>query len=155
MEHPGYNPHFTAASSWQDAATLVSFEPIVPGNTEGWAVQSFAVHVLDHKRRELAVGERSLEVDYGAFSFSQARKGKVEARRWAIEKSYGADPRELRVAGHEARSYEMGPVPDPDDVDPRMPAVVTWHENEMFYLLASNRLDVDVLFRIAESCYFK
>lgn len=147
------NPHFQSASSWQEAAALVNFKPVEPQWRDGQKAQSFAVHVMDHKQRELDIDERSLEVHFGTFSMSQALKADGEARRWAVETRYGTDPGEIRVAGREGRAYALGPEPEPDDIDPRMPAVVTWYEDNRFFLLASDRLQVDVLIRIAESCH--
>ena len=54
---------------------------------------------------------------------------------------------------HEAMAYELGPEPEPDDIDGRMPAVVTWSDGEIFYLVASGELTVDWLLRIAGSLY--
>ncbi len=150
---PQPNPHFKSATSWKEAAALVHFEPVVPQWTDGQKAQSFAVHVMDHKRRELDIGERSLEAYFGTFSMSQALKADGEARRWAIETRYGTDAREVTVAGHEGRAYALGPEPEPDDIDPRMPAIVTWYVDDRFFMLASDQLEVDVLTRIAESCY--
>ncbi len=147
------NPHFATAASWAEARKLIEFEPIRPRRTRGREVQSFAVHVRDHKKRELSPRSRSLEVHYGAFVFSQSRKGKSEARRWALGQSYGQNPKSVDIAGREGRLYPLGPVPEPDDIDPRMPAVVTWHDGEMFYLVASESLDADDLLVIARSCY--
>ncbi len=147
------NPHFANASSWKEAAKLVDFEPLRPRDTRGLEVQSFYVHVRDHKKRELSRRSRSLEVHYGEFVLSQARKGESEARRWALSTSYGSDPRSVDVAGREGRMYPPGPEPEPDDIDPRMPAVVTWCDGEMFYLVASEGLDAESLLAIAQSCY--
>lgn len=147
------NPHFASASTWAEAERLVDFEPLRPRHTRGHEVQSFAVHIRDHKKRELSRRSRSLEIHYGAFVLSQSRKGKSEARRWALGVSYGRDAQTADVAGREGRLYPLGPAPQPDDVDPRMPAVVTWCDGEMFYLLASERLEVESLLEIAQSCY--
>ena len=90
---------------------------------------------------------------YGGFVLSQSRKGASEARRWALSVSYGAEAKSADVAGREGRMYPLGPVPEADDIDPRMPAVVTWCEGEMFYLVASDTLGPDDLLVIARSCY--
>jgi hypothetical protein len=72
-----------------------------------------------------------------------------------VDVSYGASPEEARIAGHEGRVYDVGPEPEPDDIDPRLPAVVTWHDNGMFFLVASGELPPDALLRIAASLYDK
>lgn len=148
-----YNPHFAAVSSWKTARELLAFTPREPKDTAGRALQSLSVHVRDHKRRELAVADRTLEAHYGDFVLSQAWRGADEARRLALDMSYGPAAREARVAGHAARIYELGPVPPPDDIDGRMPAVVAWHDGELFYLIASDRMAADELARIAGSLY--
>ncbi len=153
MSSAASNPHFAGASSWGEAAKLLEFEPLRPHDTRGLEVQSFSVHVRDHKQRELSRRSRSLEVHYGDFVLSQSRKGKSEARRWALGTSYGSNPQSVDVAGREGRMYPPGPEPEPDDIDPRRPAVVTWCDGEMFYLLASERLEVESLLEIAQSCY--
>jgi hypothetical protein len=147
------NPHFAGAETWEDAGELVVFEPRRPRRTEGHELRSLSVFVMDHKMRRLAVEDRSLEAHYGAFSVSQCRKGEEEARRWAVELKYGQAPRPVVVAGHEGRIYDLGPVPPPDDIDPRPPAVVVWHDGEMVYLVASGELESDALLRVAESLY--
>ena len=147
------NPHFASVTSWDEAAKLVDFEPLRPRDTGGLEVQSFAIHVRDHKKRELSRRSRSLEVHFGEFVLSQSRKGKNEARRWALSNSYGSNPQSVDVAGREGRQYPLGPEPDPNDLDPRMPAVVTWCDGEMFYLVASERLEAESLLAIARSCY--
>lgn len=147
------NAHFEFPSSWDEAADLVNFKPVGPANTGGRDLQSFAVFVRDHKFRELARENRNLEVYYDGFSFSQSRQGVEEARRMALEVSYGRAPGEALVAGHEARVYELGPVPAADDIDPRSPAVVVWCDGDMFFLMASDSLQSDVLLPIAASIY--
>ena len=52
-----------------------------------------------------------------------------------------------------ARVYERGPEPPPGDIDGRSLAVVTWHDADMFYLIASDELTTDELVRIATSLY--
>jgi len=147
------NPHFETVATWEEAARLVDFEPRRPGRTAGFELRSLSVFVMDHKKRELAVRDRSLEAHFGGFSVSQAHKGVDEARHWALEKSYGPDARPATVAGREARTYELGPEVPPDDIDGRSPAVVTWHDGEMFYLVASYRLEAAQLLDIAGSLY--
>ena len=131
------NPHFETARDWRAARGMVAFRPLAPGYTAGFRLQAIRIHVRDHKMRDLAVAARSLEAHYGAFSLSQARKGASEARRLALEVSYGRDGREARIAGHEARVYERGPEPAADDIDGRSPAAAVWHDGEMLYLVAS------------------
>src|SRR4030095_9785991 len=103
---------------------MLSFRPLVPKYTAGLRLQSIQIHVRDHKQRDLAIGERTLEAHYGSFVLSQARKGEQEARRRALTLSYGPAPREARIGGHDARVYELGPEPEPGDIDGRSPSVV-------------------------------
>lgn len=147
------NPHFETALSWEEAEALVTFKPLNPCLTEGFTLQSIAIYVRDYKHRELPVGERSLEAHYDGFVFTQRSCGKDEARRLALEVSYGRLSIEAKIACHEARVYELGPEPEPNDIDPRNPAVVVWHDSEMLLLIASDQLPSDALVRIAESVY--
>jgi hypothetical protein len=147
------NPHFQTAFSWKEAAALLTFRPVEPKHTEGFSLQSICVFVRDHKRRELPVGKRSLEAHYGSFVMSQARRSEDEARRLALAVPYGSEPREARIGGHEARVYELGPEPEPDDIDGRSPAVVTWHDGELFFLIASDSLPSEALIKVAASIY--
>jgi len=146
-------PNFETASSWTSARGLLSFEPRQPRNTAGLPLQSLRVHVRDHKQRELATGARTLEAHYGRFVLSQSRKGEAEAKRLALDVSYGRSPRPARIAGHDARIYELGPEPEPDDIDGRMPAVVTWHDEGMFFFIASTEMSPDALVAVAMSLY--
>jgi hypothetical protein len=84
---------------------------------------------------------------------AQAWKGAAEARRLALSVAYGRAAMRGRVAGHEARLYDLGPEVPPDDPDGRQPAVVTWHDGELHYLLASATLSSHVLQRIGTSMY--
>lgn len=144
---------FESAASWEEARTLVEFAPRVPAETAGATLESLSVHVRDHKARELPRSDRSLEAHYGRFVLSQCHRGQDEARRWALEISYGAGPRPVRIAGREGRAYELGPeVPD-DAPDGRSPAVVTWHDGEMHYLLASVSMGAEELLVVAGSMY--
>lgn len=147
------NPHFRTASSWPAAETLLTFRPVKPRQTEGFDLRSIRVFIRDHRHRDLAVAERSLEAHYGGFVLSQARRPVEEARRLALDVAYGSAPRPAVIAGHEARVYELGPVPEPDEIDPRSPAVVSWHDGELFLLLASDSLPADTLVRVATSIY--
>jgi hypothetical protein len=132
---------------------MLAFQPIEPAHTAGLGLQSLQIHVRDHKQRELPIEERTLEAHYGGFVLSQSQKGADEARRLALVVSYGRGPREARIAGCAARVYERGPEPPPGDIDGRSPAVVTWHDGAMFYLIASGEMATDDLVRIAISLY--
>ncbi len=66
---------------------------------------------------------------------------------------YGRGAMQALVAGHEARFYELAPEVDPDDLDGRSPAVVVWHDDVHFYLVASYTLELEVLARISHSLY--
>lgn len=132
---------------------MLAFRPARPNESLGRQLEGLRIHVRDHKKRELQVGDRTLEAHYGDFVFTQSRKGEIEARHWALSVSYGPVPRDLKVAGRGARAYELGPEVDPDDIDGRSPAVVAWHDADMFYLLASDRLSATDLLEIAESVY--
>jgi hypothetical protein len=147
------NPHFESVESLQAARALLAFRPVEPRDTAGRGLESIRIHVRDHKQRQLAIEDRTLEVHYGAFVLSQSRRAASEARRLALDVSYGQEAREARIAGHSARVYELGPVPPPHDIDGRSPAVVTWHDAEMFYLIASGELPSERLVRVAESMY--
>jgi hypothetical protein len=103
--------------------------------------------------RELPIEGRTLEAHYGGFVLSQSRRGADEARRLALDVSYGRAPHEAQIAGCTARVYERGPEPPPGDIDGPSPAVVTWHDADMFYLIASGGLTTDDLVRIAISLY--
>ena len=145
------NPHFESPANWRAAAALVTFVPSVPQFTSGGELRGLRVHVRDHKRRELPVGDRTLEAYYGLFTLSQSRKPVSKARHSALEVSYGRDPRPVTVQGCEGRAYELGPEPEPDDIDGRSPSVVVWADGEMVYFLASSELAVSELLRIAGS----
>lgn len=147
------NSHFETASSWKEAEALLTFQPLKPTQTEGFDLQSIAIYVRDYKHRELPVSERSLEVHYEGFVLTQVRSGEDEAKRQTLEVPYGREPIEARIAGHEARVYELGPEPEPGDIDPRNPAVVAWYDAEIFFLIASDALPSDALVRIAVSLY--
>lgn len=147
------NLHFESAESWTAAEQRLAFRPVAPRDTAGFAIVSMRIHMRDHKLRALALEERTLEVNFGAFVLSQSRPGAGKARRLALEVSYGQAARELQIAGHSARVYELGPEPPPDDIDGRMPSVVTWHDAEMFYLIASGEMAAERLVQIAQSMY--
>ena len=132
---------------------MLTFHPLEPEHTAGLRLQSIRIHVRDHKLRELAVGDRSLEAHYGGFVLSQARRSAAEARRLALDVSYGRAPRAAEIAGCAARVYELGSEPQLGDIDGRPPAVVVWHDGELFYLIASDEMPSDNLVRIALSLY--
>ena len=147
------NNHFETAASWKDARPLISFDPRIPRYTASRDLQSLRIHVRDHKLREIENHRRTLEAHYGAFVVSQAHPGKEEARRLALDVAYGREKREGRIAGREARIFELGPQPPPDDIDGRSPAVITWHDEGAFYLIASVELSAAELKPIAASMY--
>ena len=148
------NEHFATADTWHAAQAMLTFRPLQPRHTAGLGLQSLRVHIRDHKKRDVALGDRTLEAHYGAFVLSQARRGENEARRLALDVSYGSQPYEARIGSHEARVYELGPEVEPDDIDGRSPSVVTWSDGHMFYLVASAELPADTLIQIAGSLYF-
>ena len=84
---------------------MLTFRPLEPRHTAGHRLQSIQIHVRDHKLRELPIEARTLEAHYGAFVLSQAQKGASEARRLALDVSYGLAPRDARIAGRAARLY--------------------------------------------------
>ncbi len=147
------NPHFATIEDWSDAEEHIGFAPLQPSDTAGHALASLRVHVMDYQMRDLPPSERTLEAHYGAFVFTQAGPGAEEARRLALEQSYGATARAVTVGGHEARAYDEGPVPEPDDPDGQMPAVVVWADGARFFLVAGATDDLKLadLFRIANS----
>jgi hypothetical protein len=147
------NPHFEEVDSCKAARSKLTFDPIAPKRVAGFHLHSLRIHVRDHRLRELPPGDRTLEAYYGSFTLSQARKGASEARRLALDVSYGAGGRGGVIAGRAARIYELGPEPLPDDIDGRSPSVVTWHDAEMFYLIASGEMPAADLVAIAESLY--
>jgi hypothetical protein len=132
---------------------MLTFCPLQPTHRAGHILQSIRIHVRDHKLRELSVEQRTLEAHYRAFSLSQAKMGVTEARRLALEVSYGRDPQSTRIAGLDGRVYELGPEPEPDDIDGRIPSVVVWHDADMFYMVTSGEMPCDALLRVAESLY--
>jgi hypothetical protein len=148
------NEHFATAADWAAAKRLVDFEPRRPAFTAGFELESLAVHVIDHRKRRLPTGARSLEVHYGGFVIDQKRAASTnDAKRLALSTRYGSAAGTVLVSGLEGRSYPLGPEPDPDDVDGRIPAVVVWSDGAMFYLVASDTLDEPTLLRIASSMY--
>ncbi len=147
------NPHFASVISPEEAEAWVGYVPRLPSFTAGFELESIAIFVRDHKMREVPIGRRAVELHYGGFVVSQSRPGRVEARRLAIDVGYGQLPLVGQVVGHEARTYELGPVPEPDDIDPRSPSVIVWHDDEVFFLVASSELAVETLMEVAVSVY--
>ena len=86
------NPHFETADSWQAAEAMLTFRPQTPNYTAGFALESIRIYVRDHRQRPLAIGDRTCEAHYGSFVVSQSRREPSEARRLALEVSYGRDP---------------------------------------------------------------
>ena len=150
-----HNPHFKSASDWKQAATLISFEPRRPKFTARFSLSSLSVYVMDHRKRQISKNRRSLEAHFnGGFVLDQKKASSAnEAKRMALSTGYGPSAETIQIAGHEGRSYELGPEPPPDDPDGRMPAVVAWHEEDLFFLIASTQLKAEVLLRVAESMY--
>lgn len=132
---------------------MLTFRPLVPKKTGGFTLQSLAIYVRDYKHRDLPDDQKSLEAHYGGFVLSQSCPGEGEARRLADEVRYGQAPRSMHIAGCEARVYELGPEPEPDDIDPRSPSVVVWHDGNRFLLVASDQLTSEALVSIAGSLY--
>lgn len=148
------NEHFETAVDWEAAARLVDFAPRRPAFTAGFDLVSLAVYVMDHRKRRLPLGARSLEAHYGAFVIDQKRLASAtDAKRQALSTPYGPTAETVRVGGFEGRGYELGPEPAPDDTDGRSPAVIVWNDGAMLYLVASSQLDEDTLLRIASSLY--
>ena len=147
------NPHFAPLEGWDDAEARLGYRPRVPSETLGHTLESLRIFVRDHKLRYVAPERRSLEASYGGFMLSQSRPGPGEARKLALETSYGRDAQEALIAGHEGRRYERGPEPAPDDPDGRMPAVVVWCDGAAFYLLASDQHTPDELALVGSSLY--
>lgn len=140
------NPHFDSVEDWADAETRLGFTPLCPASEP----TALRIHVRDHKLREVAP---TLEAHFDRFVLSQARRHPAEARRLAHGERYGLAPMEIGIAGHDAMAYELGPAPAPDDIDPRSPAVVTWADDDLFVLLASDSMTVEELIEEARSLY--
>lgn len=148
------NEHFETVVDWDAAAGLVEFTPRQPAFTAGHTLESLSVFVMDHRKRKLPVGARSLEAHYGGFVIEQKRAASVaEARRLSLSTPFGSAAETVSIAGHEGRGYPLGPEVDPDDIDGRNPAVVVWSDDSMSYLVASDRLELADLLTIAASLY--
>ena len=145
--------HWLMPTNLEEARAHLSFEPRVPRSTGGRALEGVRIFVRDHKKRELPVADRTLELRYAGFGFSQARKGVDGARKAALEAKYGPSPRPADVAGHTGRMYDLGPEVPTDDIDGRTPAVVAWADEEMLFFLSSEEISADELLVIARSVY--
>jgi len=146
------NPHFLSVSSWDEAATHLAFEPRRP-RLRDLAEPALSIYVMDHKKRPLPIGRRSLEAHYADFHLGQTRCGRAEAKKRALRLRYGMAPEPADVAGHEGRAYELGAASWPIDDDGPPPAVLTWHDGEMHFVLASYSRPVRSLRPIADSMY--
>ena len=150
------NDHFETVTDWAAAASLVDFEPRVPAFTAGFELASLAVHVMDHRKRRVPIGARSVEAHYSGFVVDQKHAASsTDAKQLALSTTYGSGAETVQVAGFEGRGYALGPETTPDDIDGRRPAVIVWSDGAMFYLVASDQLDEAVLLRIASSMYDK
>ena len=148
------NEHFETVADWDAAAGLIEFTPRRPAFTAGYSLESLSVFVMDHRKRKLPVSARSLEAHYGGFVIEQKRAASAaEARRLALSTPYGSVAETVAVRGLEGRGYPLGPEPDQDDIDGRVPAVVVWNDESMFYLVASSQLELADLLSIAASLY--
>ena len=145
--------HWLTPPGVEEARQNLTFEPRLPRSTGGRPLESVRILVRDHKERELALGDRTLELQYAGFGFSQQRKGVEGARTAAMETKYGPAPRPADVAGHAGRMVDLGPEVPADDIDGRTPAVVTWVDGEMFFLMFSYEVSAEELLVIARSVY--
>lgn len=72
---------------------------------------------MDHRKRRLPIGARSLEAHHGAFVVDRKRLASAtDAKRRAPSTPYGAVAETVRVAGLEGRGHALGPEPAPDDM---------------------------------------
>jgi hypothetical protein len=140
------NAHFESVDDWAGAESRLGFRPLRPRT--GPTV--LRIHVRDHKLREV---DPTLEAHFERYVLSQSHRNPTEARHLAYNTSYGSSPLRVDIAGHEAVAYELGPVPGRDDIDPRPPSVVTWADDEIFVLLASDSMTVAELIEEARSLY--
>jgi len=132
---------------------MLTFQPLEPGYTAGLDLEFLRIHVRDHKMRVVRTDDRTLEAHYGGFVLSQVRKGAEEARKWVMSVTYGRVTKESDVAGRPAKVCDLGPEPPPDDIDGRIPAVVTWVDKELFFLVASDTMPAAELICVAVSLY--
>ena len=147
------NIHFKTTHSWSAAREMLAFDPLKPEYTAGLRLHCLRIHVCATSCVSFRLAIRTLEAHFGDFVISQANKGEAEARRLALDIRYGSDCTEALIAGRPARVFEVGPEPEPDDIDGRSPSVVTWNDAGMFYLIASDRMFVAELVQIAHSLY--
>lgn len=146
------NPHFLSVETLKEAAKNVAFTPLEPSNTAGCALEGMNIFVKDHKMREVPLENRTLEMHYGQFVISQKKcENGDAAKKMALETKYGQSPSEGKINGFDARMYELGPETAEDDMDGRRPAAVAWHNEEMFFLIASTQMNVSKLIKIAKS----
>ena len=153
IEHADSTARFLVPSTWREAAELVAFSPMIPKHLGGRPIKHFRVHVRDHKQRDLPLRDRTLEAWFDDFCFSQSFHSSEEATRKASETSYGRNPQQVFVGGHEGRMYELGPEVPPDDIDGRDSAAIAWSDGPMFYFLASGRITLAELLPIANALY--
>ncbi|MGF1460634.1 MAG: hypothetical protein ACFBSG_16610 [Leptolyngbyaceae cyanobacterium] len=148
------NPHFQAVADWQQAADWLAFTPRCPNFTAASLLRSLAIYVVDHHSHPIPKRDRIIEAHYDGFCIAQQRCRSVdEASYHALSVAYGTAGEAVSVAGYVGCRYALGPVTAPDDIDGRIPAVVVWHEQERFYLVASTRLRSEALLQIAVSMY--
>jgi hypothetical protein len=153
MADEASNPQFASVASVDEAAGLLTFMPRQPRRTAGFECSGIRIFVRDHKLREVPREKRVVEFHYGGFMMSQSHPGPSEARRLAVALRYGPSSIEAQILGREGRIYELGPEPDPDDIDGRNPAVVTWHDDGIQYFVASDTLASSELIDIAMSIH--
>jgi hypothetical protein len=144
-------PHWAQPADRDAAERWFGATPARPRETLGRALLGYRVRLRDHRDRLLPVRGRDLEVHFDDFVFTQVSLGPDEARRRALEWSYGPEPLELRIGPHEGRGYERGPEPAADDLDAPLPTVVTWSVGGLHLLLASGTLPVLRLVEVAQS----
>ncbi|MBT8404140.1 MAG: ankyrin repeat domain-containing protein [Gemmatimonadetes bacterium] len=144
-------PHWAQPTDWEAAGRWFGATPARPRDTLGRTVQAFRVRLRDHRDRLLPAAGRDLEVHFDDFDFTQVSVGHEEARRRALEWSYGPEAMELRIGPHAGRGYERQPDPPEADPDPPLPTVVTWWVGERHFLLASATLAVAQLIEVAHS----
>ena len=79
---------------------MLAFRPLPPKYTAGFELQSIWIYVRDHRRRELAIAERTCEAHYGSFVLGQSWREPAEARRLALDVAYGPQPIVALIIGH-------------------------------------------------------
>jgi hypothetical protein len=146
------NPHFEVRDTVASALDLLAFRPLVPRRPPT-TLRSVAVHVRDHRGRLLPVDRRTLEMHFDDMVVSQTKVGSTEALRLAMEVTYGRQRRRLAIGANPAMVYDLGPVPPPEDIDGRSPAVVVWADGDMIFLIASVVRSAGDLVDVAGSMY--